>query len=806
MKKKLVVGLGAIALVVPLLASCGSSDGGVYTLREYDSSTPTNWNPHTWEMSNDQYIPGYTEIGFIDSAYDPDNGGYKWTYEMATAISDVTADQDADFKTKWGIADGDTQRVYEIDLNKDAKFQDGTAITADTYVESMKRDLDPFMKNYRATTYYTGDVALAGGLGYFYGDGKTSYHSVPDSADLLKAGFKYAKQGAYLDWATSFVLESSGWFKGDKIADIATGGADAKYFQYTDDTGSIVNVVSKYSTPVALDATVIADLKKIPLYSYFSGDDTIESVFGSYYLTAPTADWNTVGLLKKDDNTLLYVTAKQCSDFRFKSNMTTLWLVDNDLYDSLKDTTGELTTCSYGTSLESYMAFGPYKLDSFEKDKQIKFSRNENWYGWKDGKHKDQYQATNIVMDVISEHSSALLAFQNGELDSVSLEPADLSKYSYSDQIRHTPETYTMRLVFDSNIKDLKALEATANDGSNKQILAEQDFRKAISLSVNRKDFNAKGTSGNEAAFGLLSSLYYYNVENDPTSIYRNTNQAKQAIVDLYGIEYGEGKTYATLDAAYKAVTGLDVAAAKTCFQAAYTKAVADGHYTKGQKIVINIGYYDASYATTIAQISTLNANVAAATVGTDLEGMITFAAKTYNGKETRYDAIRAGEIECSNCAWGGAAFYPFDTFDVYMGRNGYEYDESRSWDPKKESFSLTYDFNFDGSDETLTKTYDEWQASIESEGDYYDQSTDPAMQRKLYILSRLEYNLLNRWQFAILGVYGTASLFSYKISYPVDVYNIMYGYGGIRYLHFNYSDKTWDEYVAKQGGTLNYE
>ena len=38
-------------------------------------------------------------------------------------------------------------------------------------------------------------------------------------------------------------------------------------------------------------------------------------------------------------------------------------------------------------------------------------------------------------------------------------------------------------------------------------------------------------------------------------SIYRNTEEAMQAVCNIYGIEYGEGTPYADLEAAYKSVT-----------------------------------------------------------------------------------------------------------------------------------------------------------------------------------------------------------------------------------------------------------
>ena len=43
-------------------------------------------------------------------------------------------------------------------------------------------------------------------------------------------------------------------------------------------------------------------------------------------------------------------------------------------------------------SLETSIGYGPYNLTYFELDKQYTFERNENWYGYTDGKHLGQFQ------------------------------------------------------------------------------------------------------------------------------------------------------------------------------------------------------------------------------------------------------------------------------------------------------------------------------------------------------------------------------------------------------------------------------
>ena len=200
-------------------------------------------------------------------------------------------------------------------------------------------------------------------------------------------------------------------------------------------------------------------------------------------------DWEDVGLYKLSDYELVYVTEKPNSMFNFLISGQTLWLVYEPLYEAGKKQVENLVTTNYGTSIDTYMAYGPYKLATFEKDKQIVFVRNENWYGWTDGKHEGQFQTTQIKCEVLTDQATILQKFNKGELDTVSLHSDDLEEYGSSDYLLKTPETYTMRFFFNTNLDVLKRLEAERNDGNNIQILSIQEFRKAMSWCFDRESW-----------------------------------------------------------------------------------------------------------------------------------------------------------------------------------------------------------------------------------------------------------------------------------------------------------------------------
>lgn len=776
-----------------------------YTYNVAELASPVKWNPHTWETNADDSLTPYIWTPLVDTTIAEDGVNYEWVYEGATAVTDITAtfaDRDA-----WGITTTENQ-VYQIDLNPAVCWEDGTPINADSYIYSMQQLLDPAMKNYRANSYFIGSMSIVGAAGYYNND-KVGQPILSENVDadgaVINAFSTWVKgaDGVYTaaDGAAMYfsLNDALAWMGGDSIATYAGYGYFASCYE-----GLLALADADGYVPITDDTIAL-------LYGYTGSeewgseaqDDLANYVFYASGVYEETP-WEKVGLLKTGDYQLVYILETPQTMFYMLTGLTgSSWLVNETLYEAGKSTVENLVATNYCTSVETTLSNGPYKLVSFEVDKQMVFERNENWYGYTDGKHEGQYQATSIKVDVIADHNTQMQLFNQGQLDEVELTAEDMATYRMSDYLLKTDETYTMRFIFATDLTALTALEDEAGDGANKKVLSYDDFRKALSFSIDRARFAAEGTSAFKPAYFLLNNLYYYDIENNPESIYRLTTEAKEAVLRLYGVEYGDGKTYATVDDAYAAVTGYDVETAKALFQSVYEQAIADGLYTDGQEI--HITCMCSASATMTAddtrQQDLLNEFVTAATVGTGFEGKITFTFQS--GAEDRYADVANGRVEMIRGAWGGAAFYPYSTIRVYtepeyMG--GLEkIHESCGWDPTVETLDITYDFDGDGTAETVNNTFQNWAKSI-NDGTY----TDPEI--KLAILSWLETGILQAYQCIPVATYTTCSLFSKQIQYATLNYNIMYEYGGIRLLTFNYTDTEWTQYVADQGGTLNYE
>ncbi len=784
-----------------------------YTFKTYSSALATNWNEHTWESNADDTVRTYLTSPFCTmSILDSENGVYQWVWEMATSIEDVTADHQDDL-TKYNVLlpEGQTVEettegyVFQIDLRPEAKWENGEAITADDYIYSMQQLLNPDMKNYRANLYYSGENALAGAEAYYY-SGSTVWLDTVGAyaiADLVAGedGVYAAADGTQLKIAPSDALE---WLGGNSLADYVGAYGDT-YF----DVESFNALVALADENGYVDVTdeSLELLVNVITYSPDWGETDVDAC--NYLVYAESfgeTTFDTVGLYKVNDYTLIYITQAQQDYNYFLTSCTSTWLVYEDLYEAGKDTTGSLVTTNYCTSVDTTMSYGPYKLESVQEAKQMVLVQNPEWYGYEvqedgsllsmtefevDGEHVQQYQTTKIVIDVMDD-AAAKQAFLKGELSEWVPSSDDLLTYSTSDVLYKVDETYTMSFFFNCGLSALQEMDKSKGN-TNSVVLSNYNFRKAMSLAIDRAEY-VTATSGYKPAYSLMNNLYFYDVYNDPTSSYRNSEPAMQAIVNLYGVEYGEGTPYATLKEAYDSINGYNLTEAKELMAQACQELVEEGLYTEGENIYVRIGWAKGaidSEATNCVEL--FNKMINAALEGSGF-GTITFEA--VGNIDNRYDAVANGEYAIGYGAWGGAAFYPFRNLQVYCDTEQYSVNEIGCWDPSKETLTL----NVKGED--VTMTWKDWSNALVGSGRYANEDNE----LKLEITAQLEEGFLNKYYRIPLAGTTSCSMLAYQCSYYTENYNIMYDFGGMRLLKYNYTDAEWADFVASQGGTIAYE
>ena len=785
-------------------SSAGTGDGtdisakaSSYTYHIYTSALADNWNEHSWETDSDREMLSYITSPLIDiSIDDSEKGVYQWIYEMAISVEDVTASHQNDL-TKYDVtiqsdntvADTKNGYVFEIKLREGAKWQDGTPINADSYIYSMKQLLDPKMQNYRANQYYAGKSAVAGGFTY-YNSLNTGYYVPIDYNEvesLLSAG-----KDIYIDvW---------NFYDAEGYTD-AEGNACPQYVSVKDKTvwGEAQDDVFTGEILYKDDESVkYFKNGRFSYYLYCNNDKYNENYEASYD--------DVVGCYKVDDYTIRYVTQTYNEFNGFMASLTSNGLVNEKLYEAGKDTTGSLVITNYCTSVDTTMSYGPYKIVSLQPDKQMALEKNENYWGYEkqadgsllsmtefevDGESVQQWQTSKIVIDVMDD-SAAKQAFLKGELSVWTPSSDDLATYLTSERLHKVNQDYTMSFFFHTNLESLKEMD-NSKGNINSVVLSNDNFRKAFSLAINREEWVGV-TAGYRPACAVMNDLYYYDIYNDPTSSYRGTEAAMQAICNVYGVSYGGDTPYATLQDAYESINGYNLTEAQTLMKTACDELVAAGLYKTGDPVYIHVGYKAGSLDSfDMNQIELMNKYLNDAAEGSGF-GKITLEA--IGNIANRYADTANGEYAIGYGAWRGGILYPFSFFRVYFDPEAVTtLNEAGCWDPTTETLTLKV------NGEDVTMTWQEWSGALISTGKY----AEADFATKIDITAQLEEAWLKKYYRIPLASSTSCSILSYQMDYYTEEYNIMYGFGELRLMKYNYTDAEWAEYVKSQNGNIRY-
>ena len=825
MKKSKLLFMTSVGMAAVLIG-CTPKPQGTYTYRGYASALASNWNPHSWETNADDAVLSYISEGLVSLAPKTTaNGIYQWAYDMAESVKDVTKtspaslakyyNMDADGAAAFieDLKEGDPGRVvYQIKLREGLKWQDGSVINADSFVESGKRLLDPAMKNYRANLYVGGGSAVAGGNSYYYQGSKTYLDNTDEPIYVESEEDLVLKDGVYVQKSNGLGVHIAlnttlAYLSGDRLKQYVDAyGAD----MFDMDIWALLVAAANDKLELPMTPANLALFKEFLDKSEGWGED---ASYWPVYVYAeqefPEFSFDKVGFEKVNDLTFNYVFATPIEESQALVAFSSTWLVHPSVYDQHKDASGVLTVSKYGTKVENTMSYGPYKLASLQTDKQMVFERNENWWGYKndkgvisstsnfevDGKVQRQYQADTVIIDKLTDEA-AKQKFLAGELTEYSPTAAELPDYTLSDALYQVDETYTMSLFFNTKLSALQNMDEKEGN-KNSVVLSHRSFRKAFSLAINRNEFVTK-TEAYKPAFSLMNSLYHYDVWNDPTTSYRSSVPAMEAIVKLYGVKYGPNELYKTLEEAHASINGFNLTEAKALMKEAHDALVTDGLYTSGQDIKIRIAYVKGPLQSSEeAQITLLNKYINAAVEGSGF-GKVTLEG--VGNLADRYGDVPKGKFAIGYGAWGGAAFYPFTNMEVYANPDRYSINEAANWDPKSETLEITFEHK--GEIFKETNTWQVWSGSLDGQGKHATKDNE----FKLKVTAFMENAFLDKYYRIPLAGSTSSFLLGFQVSYITEVYNIMYGFGGFRLMKFNYSDADWKAFVSKSGGQIDYK
>ncbi len=767
------------------------TDEKVYTYSDYTTAitSSSDWNPHTWETNEDSNLLDMMTVGFYAFYLNSDKTGYSIVPEMA---ADYPVDVTAEYVGTYGVAEGESAKAWRIALNPNATWQNGDPINADSYIYSMQQQLNPKMLNRRADSFYDGDFSIVNAKNYLYSAkaGQAAYVKMTDTAANLLA----AETELFVDMWGFWGLEGCVDAEGNACPQYVTISDEVLYRDpaVADETADEAWVSGKY-----LWDAYLADGAP---YASYQGDYVFEETI------QVGAAWDEVGLKKIDEYTIDIILEAPMAEasFYLPYNLSSNWLVYEPMYEACKsffDADGAVVateeeaatvTTNYCKSLENTIGYGPYKLDSFELDKQYSFVRNDNWYGYSDGKHLGMYQTDIYTVKVIAEQATALMAFEKGEVSSVSLTASDMEKYASSAYINYTPESYTTKLTFNTDYEKL------LGRGTNSQVLVIDEFRQGFAMAIDSGDFATSYTAAGTAGFGILNYMYVY----DPFTgaAFRDDAATMDTLVDVYGLKYGEGEDYATLEEAYAAMTGYDMEMAQACMKAAYDKAVSTGIYDGTSDIVLEFRVY-ANDTTYVQMFNYFDTQVKEACKGSGFEGKVSLKMTV---DTDYYETNYSGGADMIFTTWGGAAMSPFSTlYQCYCdASDGSGNQMEYGFDTSK----VMVTFNVDGTE--MTASLQDWanwgnNANVPAITPTLGAFADYSYATRCAFMAGVERGLLTYYTTIPLYYRNVASLLSQQCNYAADSYVQLVGFGGLSHITYNYDDAAWADYCANN--TLVY-
>lgn len=816
MKQKKLLMLIAMVLVVVLCASVltackkdkgnddenvtkpgtGWEDAKMYTMREYTSQMPSQWCTILSSDNVNNEMESYFTSAFYEFNYKFDANGkivpgaYTVEYSAATKLEDVTKK----YAGQYGLAaDAEKGQAFAMTLRNDLKWDDGTPIKATDFVYSMSQQLSPKYLFATASNYYSGNYVIhnaqnyvkQGQKGMFPAYSVMKEYNVADDAKLIYSttNSRVAEKGFTPEVIVAafgiegMTVEKINALNGKSLADIKKDAALNETWEAllgawkTDPNEELDFFETEYEYP-AMDFSEVG---------YFVGDNEYE-------------------LVMVIDGTLNPLDAEGNLTYEAGYYFSGWPLVKKDLWERCEDQSKTPYANSYCTTQEKSASWGPYKLTNYQDQKTYTVSRNDKWFGYGLPQYANQYQTDAIVTEKIEEWDTAWLAFQKGNLDGIGMDVKIAADYRTSKRAYFTPETYTFDLNIQSNA-------TSKTDKRNNLLLNYADFRKAISLSLDRDDYCAKNNPSSQAALGLLNSMYYNDVENG--KVYRDSIQAKEAILNAYGAtknadgswKVGE-TTYTDIEDALDATTGYNLTLARQLVENAVAQAKKDGKYSDGDEIILTYGI-ETQTANTDRVKNWFQAAFDNMTKGTSIEGKVKIEYFMFSSA-TWSKQFEDGEYDLCFSAWGNAPFNPAYLLCETQISEDNRY--AKKWDPKTVSVTVKATPDADHKDGIYTYNLEQWRLILQGKDGCPVNFKNFPMEDQLTALGAVETAILKEYYSIPVFSRYSASLMGYKVDYVSYEYNTFMGYGGIRYMTFNYDDTAWAEFVASNNNILNYK
>ena len=155
----------------------------------------------------------------------------------------------------------------------------------------------------------------------------------------------------------------------------------AEYIAPAADADGMVLVTEEVRKALSNMIAILHDAANEEAYAESAGDYAYQEWEEFCYIgqNYPAMDFSEVGIFALSDTELCYAIESPLEGFYLKYALPDV-LVNEELYLACEKMDGDVYSNTYGTSVDTWMSYGPYKLVNYQMDKEIALTKNEHYF------------------------------------------------------------------------------------------------------------------------------------------------------------------------------------------------------------------------------------------------------------------------------------------------------------------------------------------------------------------------------------------------------------------------------------------
>lgn len=316
------------------------------------------------------------------------------------------------------------------------------------------------------------------------------------------------------------------------------------------------------------------------------------------------------------------------------------------------------------TPADTTLSTGPYVLETWEKEKQIVYKKNDNYYA-KDGEYNIPGVHINILKAAGSDAEAGIKEFEANKLSACGIPQTQLAKYKTDPRTK----VYDGDSVFKLNVNSCDQEtweELFGENGSITQtaksdywecepMMSNDDFLLGLSYAINRTEYADK--RGSVASVNYFSSAYLIDPENGIP--YNKTEDHKAAV--------------ASRTAGGECADGYSLTLAQEYFGDAAKALTEAGEYKSGDTVKIEVAWmYQSNIANYGADIEkywedAFNTSPAKTTYGLTLD-VENISVATWS--DVYYKKMMVGQYDVAFGSISGNPYDPLNFMEVLRSDN----------------------------------------------------------------------------------------------------------------------------------------